>query len=835
MADNYNIRLPDGTTVPLPAWARESTLRVLVDQMKIGGDLNNKLIKEVQSLNVDTDDLEQAIKTMFDRLEQVKQEETEIEKKSRLEYAKSFAKATTDIVDSFSDTSKPLTSAHAAAGKLAKGLAGGASEMFKDSKFMQNATQFAQTNMGQAANIIGDAAFAYAGFVAGQLENFAAVQQNMINAGAIFYDASVGFDDLRDMAVGTGITYKQLSEISNQYGTTLQVLGLGVSGGVTGFIEQFGALNEFADDFGDFGMSSEQMANAFIDYIDVERMTGRINNNTVLTTQQLQQGFSKLIMETTALASLTGMNRDELLAKQNAALRTPSTSAALIRLEKGGFTEEAEKFQEVTRQIASFSDFMVDGMAESLQLALDKGLGDAALRGDMASFDLRAALNAADPEGMLMPLLDRIGMIDDIEQAFSSDTPIEEINNMIAQSLAGAHESLSSIQVGSGDVLSAYAAKVKEMTDKSIIANESLQTLLTGTPEEQKALIESMKGKMNTAGQATVALNDLTRMFLEAQAALTVDLDYSADVARSLTGAMSRLAKMFDQQVQDENNDDGPPPVNSTPQAAGDNESFESILDELIGNGTEISDIPSVDSFGEKLPVQDFNQTILDNHRRVQGSESVTQQFDPIYGVDVFVLQGAGMNRTIMLPENYQPQQRFSGGDVKAGEAYVVGESRPGGLGEIFLPNVSGQIISNADATKILSNMIGGYSIMDVKNTLMPDVEQLISGVMGQLVSQNPQLAQDSTLNIVESTNVNNVNVQSTAPSLPPAPELIANIQSTVTSQTSSSIPQELIEKIEEEISLIAQTKQNLANAIGQYNREYKKYRRLAEQGRTIS
>ena len=36
MADNYNIRLPDGTTVPLPAWARESTLRVLVDQMKIG-------------------------------------------------------------------------------------------------------------------------------------------------------------------------------------------------------------------------------------------------------------------------------------------------------------------------------------------------------------------------------------------------------------------------------------------------------------------------------------------------------------------------------------------------------------------------------------------------------------------------------------------------------------------------------------------------------------------------------------------------------------------------------------------------------------------------------
>ena len=134
--DNYNIKLPDGSTVPVPGWAREVTLRVLVDQMKIGIDLNNRLIKEVQALNVDTNDLEDAIKQMFENLEDAKREETDEEKKSRVAFAKEVAKTTGDIVDRFSDTSKPLTSMVDNMQSLGKGISGGVKSILKQTGFV---------------------------------------------------------------------------------------------------------------------------------------------------------------------------------------------------------------------------------------------------------------------------------------------------------------------------------------------------------------------------------------------------------------------------------------------------------------------------------------------------------------------------------------------------------------------------------------------------------------------------------------------------------------------------------------------------------------------------
>lgn len=763
--DNYNIKLPDGSVVPVPGWAREVTLRVLVDQMKIGLDLNNRLIKEVQALNVDTDDLEDAIKQMFENLEDAKREETEEEKKSRVAFAKEVAKTTGDIVDRFSDTSKPLSSMVNNIQDLGKGISGGVTSIMRQRGVLDNISDKAQAFWGEASGLVGDALFAYAGFMAGQLEQFAEVQQSMINAGAIFYDASQGFDAIRDMAVNSGITYRQLGQIANEYGTTLQVLGMGVSGGVVAFTEQFRALNEFADDFGDFGMSNEQMANAFAEYIDVQRMVGSINNRSVQITDQLQTGFTELIMETTALAAMTGMNRNELLARQNAALRGPAVAASLIRLREAGFEDEAAAIEGIIRGFATIEGDIPAGVSEMVQTAISAAYTDAAERGDLSSVNLSAAMVAADTtDGVMSGILRQTGITQQLQTAIENGASPAELQELVIEQFATLEDRLPDIAMNTGASMSPYAEMIKQFRDSSTIMRQKYETFLNATDAERAQALADIRANLNVAGSPVVAVNELTRMFLQAQAAITADLDTSAEIARSVATGLQAMASFFNQTYEEDREDDAAPPSLSelmTPGSASDIDQWSLIAERLQYNDYDMSNVPSFGPEG-RYSVQPYDEAILTRYQ--DGSipnATVTQRFDPIYNTEVYVMEAPNQVPTIMLPDGYtggQPVQRRYGGMVTPAQnssgGYIVGEAGP----EYFEPGQSGAVTSFQQLSAMLGERAdiltqAADSFTQMMNVNFPDV---LGNIMGNRESLD--LVQQALTQLTKTTNQENEN-----------------------------------------------------------------------------
>jgi len=574
MAENtYNITLPDGTTVPIPAWARESTLRVLVDQLKIGLDLNNNLIKEVMNLNVDTNDIEDAIKKMFDGLEKVKREETAAEETSRAEFAKTIAKRTNDIVDSFSNTEAPLTSMTKNLETFSGFLGKSAGSLFGDSKMLSKISPQMQAKLGTFANALGDGLFGYMGFMAGQVEQFAKAQANMINAGAIFYESGDTFDSLRASANKAGITYNELSKIAVEYGTTLQILGNGVSGGVHGFLTQLHKLDEISDSYGDFGLNAEQLAHSFAEYIDVARLTGKANRETINKSDKLQTGYAELMMETTALAALTGKSRDQLLAEQNAALRTPETAAALTRLRAAGFEDEASKIEDIIRQVDTVKSYLPDGVSNILQTAISTAYTDALARdGHIENVDINAALTAATqntPEIRQLLTGSGITIVSDIQKSIGDpEVTNADIRDFMINQVSAFADKMPNLQVNTGD-MSAWAAMLKDFKDRSVILQRDFNTLQSMSETEREQYVTEMQKRLAGAGTATVAINELTVLFLQAQDALTLPLNDSAELLRGVAGGLKSLAGIFD----DKSGFDTPPPLALTEENIQDAES----------------------------------------------------------------------------------------------------------------------------------------------------------------------------------------------------------------------------------------------------------------------
>jgi len=691
----YNLTLPDGTTIPVPAWAREATLNVLVEQLKIGGKLNSSLIKEVADLNLDTDEIEDSIKHMFDSLEEVKRQETDDEKKARAGFAKGIAKATSDVVDALSDTSQPLSTmtknAELAAGWLGKG--GGS--WLRNSKMLGEAFDGAGEFIASAADGLGDAFFAYAGFVAGQLESFAKAQANMINAGAIFFDASGSFQKLRESASNAGITYNQLSEIAVQYGTSLQVLGNGVSGGVTEFINQFKELNDASNQFGDFGLSNEQLAAGFAEFIEVSRLTGRVNSETSDASTLLQGSYHKLMQETTSLAALTGKSRDQLLAEQNEAMKNPTTAAALIRLREGGFGEEADVIETIVRQFANTAEYLPSGVSEMIQTAIGVAYGELEAGENPANIDLRAALRAADPSGNVSAILNTTGVdiMGKIQTAVANGATPEELRTFVFQEIAALEDLMPEIRMNTGET-SAYAAMVLDFTNKSILANKDFNTLLNGTQQERDEAYRDLQAKMLVSGTATVALNELTTLFLQAQTKLTPDLEKSAGFARLVAGGMEQLANILNGQVQDQTDTGiGGGKIDFSEITTDDRDTQLQLMEESGELNPEFTD-----EIGD-ADVLEFNQAQMEAFKSMMDMSGGTIHVvnDPVHGEVV------KMPHPIFPGTNAFMKARQFGGTVTPAansQGYVVGEAGP----EYFEPSTDGRIIPFSEMTSIIES-----------------------------------------------------------------------------------------------------------------------------------
>ena len=104
----YNITLPDGTTVPLPAWATDETLRRLVAETTASKKLDEKLLKVLSGIVHETGSIDDILRDLKSATQR-EAKKREILDKSTQRSVGRFTTAATKAAKGMGDTSKPLS------------------------------------------------------------------------------------------------------------------------------------------------------------------------------------------------------------------------------------------------------------------------------------------------------------------------------------------------------------------------------------------------------------------------------------------------------------------------------------------------------------------------------------------------------------------------------------------------------------------------------------------------------------------------------------------------------------------------------------------------------
>lgn len=703
-----NILLPNGETIAIPAWASEITLQSLVGQMQISNELDKKLIESIKGNTVDTTSIAGSVRDAFKKLKERREADAKAEDKRTGAVVKALAKRTSDIIGAFSNTETPLTNMVNALKGVAEGF-GGSLRAMKDNSNGIGRLATAISDWRPGIDALGDAAFTYLGFVAGQTEQFAKAQEQMINAGAIFAQGSASYEDLYTVARTGGITYTQLAKIAGEYGQTLQMFGGGVSEGIFTFADWFAKVNDAANNFGDFGMSNEQMSKAYADYITVARTTGFVNRRSIDAQSKLGDGFRELMLETGALASLTGKGRDELLQARAAALSEPKISAALRRIrdtygEDAKFASGAEsiltQLQQFAPELGSVGTALTEAIGIQLQSNADR----------IDNFNIDSSLGQMDSNarGILQALNQTTSgvLFEQIDEAVKTGAvQAGDINKFILEAVRVAGDNTVILAQVGGEIVNPLQEGMLAVRNASTLLERDAGAYLDMTEEETRAAYEQYRRDLPEAGKTTVGFNSAAMAVMGVQDALLPPLDSLGDAAeglgKTMLSAVEGLENLFS------------PSTESRPITQQEN----TILEMMGRSDLNMSD-PMVraenpEEWSEMFrlralinSIQPFNQQTFDNNV-IPGMPAINL---PVGNTSVRVYDlGFGFGGPYMYAEDQTPislSGRYSGGSVSANMPYVVGENRPGGLGELFVPDSSGFIMSHDKTSAMIQDRI---------------------------------------------------------------------------------------------------------------------------------
>jgi hypothetical protein len=651
MSDKHNIRLPDGTTLSIPAWASDVTMSNLARQMDLNLDFQNAIFKEIKGLVVNGEELTTAVKKAQDQDVKQREQIAKAETQSRKDFAKTLIKRTNDIVGRLSDTEKPLSTGVDMLGEFKDSL-GDNSKSAADGRKKLTIFQRIMKAAGSTANLGVDASLVYAGFMAAKLEEFSKAQTNMIDAGAIFYNSASEFDTMFRDSRSLGITYNAFSEIVSQYGSALQGLGTGVSDGTSVFLDTFKAVDTLGEDLGDFGLRSQQIAQGLAEYVNVQRLTGAVDRNTINASEKLSQGFSELMVETTALAQLTGKSRNKIIQDRLAVMQDANVVAAMNMVRDASGTDAANQLENIFQQLADVSD----EMPEQSQLLVQAIAKEAMSRqGNVQGFDIRTFLTAQDPT--FMSILDQNSpIIDNINQAIrTGETLATDNESFIIKGFAeldlSAYNAQQMLGQGNSDFFNTYM----ELQKAQMLLQRNHKNRIEMSDSEYTAYVEEARSKLPASGSITETMNEVTQQFLMAQDALTFPINEAADVASSLSEALKDMAEYFDREET----------LSSDPETS----------DQAMSRQREAA-------MSETQVMSQFvAPSMSEEEMRRQGS--MTAAPDP--------------NQYLMEKSSTFPTSRYRGGKIEKDQEYMVGET---GV-ERFVAKEAGYMYSHKDTLKM--------------------------------------------------------------------------------------------------------------------------------------
>ena len=734
--DVYNITLPDGTTVPVPAWASEGTMEMLAAQLGLNYSLDKKLVEEVYKINLDTSSAEKTFKDAVDRIVKNQRDTAKAEEKSRERFVKGLASSTAGLIDKLNNTEKPLSTFLDLSKSAASGLGKGIGELVGGS---ERGAAFLKSTFGKlsssAADLGGDVAAALLGFNVAKLEQFEEAQRTMINSGAIFFEGSRAYHNLYQRSIEAGISYTQMSKIVSEYGAGIQALGHGVSSGTDTFLQFFNDLNDSSDVIGDFGLSSEQMARSFAEYINIARLTGRLNRDTIGAQEPLANSYKTLMLETTALASLTGQSRDEILQKRMASISDPETAAALKIMRESGSVQQADLFESLVTQFAMAGEEM-GAPGQQLMDAISREAFRSAE--NIEDFDVRGVLMATNPD--LLGAFDSMdsSFIDGINQAVRTGKVAGgNILNFILKSYADLQDTGVDLARLSADASNPYLESIMAISAGSLQVSTQFRNLINASGSELEATIRKSQAALAASGPATVAMNKITESFMKLQERITFPLDDLANVSETLASVMLDAVDWF------KDREEHSVPI-ATPLSQSDYTSRVENMMQVVAYSNLGADLQGIRSEYNSMQPVPYDQNLLDDHG--YDTSILEVAIHPILNQKVYRLpeQLADIGQYMYMPEG-----QFSGGNVSANTPYIVGENRPGGMGELFVPQTAGRIFSNDDS-------MGMFNMAPMIAAIGQATAALGSLNSGQIMSpvNNIDSTKSNTLNISNSVDV---------------------------------------------------------------------------------
>ena len=734
--DVYNITLPDGTTVPVPAWASEGTMEMLAAQLGLNYSLDKKLVEEVYKINLDTSSAEKTFKDAVDRIVKNQRDTAKAEEKSRERFVKGLASSTAGLIDKLNNTEKPLSTFLDLSKSAASGLGKGIGELVGGS---ERGAAFLKSTFGKlsssAADLGGDVAAALLGFNVAKLEQFEEAQRTMINSGAIFFEGSRAYHNLYQRSIEAGISYTQMSKIVSEYGAGIQALGHGVSSGTDTFLQFFNDLNDSSNVIGDFGLSSEQMARSFAEYINIARLTGRLNRDTIGAQEPLANSYKTLMLETTALASLTGQSRDEILQKRMASISDPETAAALKIMRESGSVQQADLFESLVTQFAMAGEEM-GAPGQQLMDAISREAFRSAE--NIEDFDVRGVLMATNPD--LLGAFDSMdsSFIDGINQAVRTGKVAGgNILNFILKSYADLQDTGVDLARLSADASNPYLESIMAISAGSLQVSTQFRNLINASGSELEAKIRESQAALAASGPATVAMNKITESFMKLQERITFPLDDLANVSETLASVMLDAVDWF------KDREEHSVPI-ATPLSQSDYTSRVENMMQVVAYSNLGADLQGIRSEYNSMQPVPYDQNLLDDHG--YDTSILEVAIHPILNQKVYRLpeQLADIGQYMYMPEG-----QFSGGNVSANTPYIVGENRPGGMGELFVPQTAGRIFSNDDS-------MGMFNMAPMIAAIGQATAALGSLNSGQIMSpvNNIDSTKSNTLNISNSVDV---------------------------------------------------------------------------------
>jgi hypothetical protein len=534
MASSYNINLPDGSSIPVPAWATEQTLQQLA-QMMNRSNLSVDIISDLmQENNMDVSN----VAAKMSQLADVDKQEAKQRLQEAKKQGKNFGAKLTGVLDKFNNTEKPLSSLVDMATNLGSQIKESGSSFGKDkSKISKGSTALTgvMDKLGKAMGVAGDIAVVYAGWMAGKAEEFAKAQQNMIDSGAIFYENAGAFNALQTQARDAGIGYEKFTTIVGNFGSAMVGLGGNVSNGAVEFAVLAEKLNDSSDKFGDFGMTSENLAEGFAEFIETQRMAGNIDRTQVGYGDKLVKAYQELLIETGSYASATAFTRKQMLESYTEAMSSPVFAGTMKILDKLGDNATKEAAQAIQVQLKLLEKGGVTDIATPLLGAFEQALS--ASTGDLQSFDITSYLLENGGEQL-------IGTLQNVNSTLLTDinTSIrngEKISGDMIQDLMAAYESVKPgmvIPAGATDGLMGYIKKTQNQMEEFRLKTKAVSEM---SEEEREALKDKHTKDLKGAGQLTKVMNDVTEGYLKAMDALTLPMDTFGKVLNTVTTGLS--------------------------------------------------------------------------------------------------------------------------------------------------------------------------------------------------------------------------------------------------------------------------------------------------------